>query len=155
MFRLDGFGFALAWRGAGPSGGLIGWVMALPTITVDDVMAWNPCAVYSRAVLVEFFGEGEFTAFDILAKSGPMQDRLFSIMREATIGAAGLAAVDAWVSETFAGITPSTVEGQNCVNQWPRPDEFQRAVFLAALLRAETGSDEQFTAGLSSILGGL
>ena len=126
--------------------------MTLPLITIDNIIAWNPCAEYGRARLEEFFGVDPFNALDILNKTGPMQDKLFSIMREETLGVSGLAQVDAWICAQFAATPALTISGQNCKNNWPQPTEFRRAVMLSDLMRHETGSDTAFESQLRTAL---
>lgn len=129
--------------------------MTLPLITIDNIIAWNPCAEYGRARLEEFFGVDPFNALDILSKTGPSQDKLFSIMREETLGVSGLAQVDEWVCTQFTATPALTISGQNCKNNWPQPTEFQRAVMLSDLMRHETGSDTAFEAQLRLLLEGM
>ena len=129
--------------------------MTLPTFTIDDILSWNPCSGYDRPVLVGLLGEGAITALDILNLDIPTQDKMWVICRGAVVGEEGLAALDAWATARFDEIPATTLDGQNCKNNWPRPDEFQRASTLSALLEHETGSDTQFITEIRAVLEGL
>ena len=129
--------------------------MTLPTFTIDDILSWNPCEEYNRVKLASVFGEGAFSLFDVLNAPIDIQDRLWVIVRTETLGSEGLEAVDAWVTARFDEIPATTLDGQNCKNNWPRPDEFQRASTLSALLEHETGSDTQFITEIRAVLEGL
>lgn len=126
--------------------------MALPLITVNTIISWNPCIEYNRTRLEEGLGTGEFNALSILGSDAPMQDKLWSITRTECITEAGAEALDNWVLSKFGQTPATTVSGENCKNNWPQPTLFRRASMLADLLRYETGSDAEFSAGLTSIL---
>lgn len=131
--------------------------MALPLITIDTIISWNPCIEYSRGVLVERLGTGEFNALYVLNAPAPaeMQDRLWVIVRPESITEAGVELVDAWVLSKFDQTSATSVPSENCKNSWPQPTVFRRTSMLADLLRYETGSDDEFTAGLTAILEGI
>lgn len=129
--------------------------MSLPTFTIDDILSWNPCEGYDRPTLVILLGGGPISALNILDLMIPIQDRMWVICREAVVGGDGLATLDAWVTSRFDEIEATTLEGQNCKNNWPRPDEFQRASMLAAFMGYETGSDAQFVDEIRIVLEGV
>lgn len=129
--------------------------MSLPTFTIDDILAWNPCQGYERPALVELLGESSLTALDILALAIPVQDRLWVIIRDAVVGESGVVSIDTWAIGRFDQISATTIGGENCKAQWPQPTEFRRAVLLSELMRHETGSDDAFVAELLSILEGI
>lgn len=52
------------------------------TVTVDDVMSWEPCKEYSRErVTALFAGRETITAFDVLDMDIPAEDRLWAVLR--------------------------------------------------------------------------
>jgi len=108
-------------------------------------------------VLVERLGTGEFNALYVLNAPAPaeMQDRLWVIVRPESITEAGVELVDAWVLSKFDQTSATSVPSENCKNSWPQPTVFRRTSMLADLLRYETGSDDEFTAGLTAILEGI
>lgn len=129
--------------------------MALPLITIDTIISWNPCIEYNRTRLEEGLGTGGFNALHILAGDAPMQDKLWSITRPECITEPGVELLDSWVLGKFDQTPATSVPSENCKNNWPQPTAFRRASMLADLLRYETGSDDEFTAGLTAILEGI
>lgn len=52
------------------------------TVTVDDVMSWEPCKEYSRErVTALFAGRKTITALDVLDMDIPAEDRLWAVLR--------------------------------------------------------------------------
>ena len=58
----------------------------MKTITVDDIMSWDPCDLYDLAVIEEFIGFGK-TPLEILDLDIPGEDRLWVVLREEIIPA--------------------------------------------------------------------
>jgi hypothetical protein len=53
----------------------------MKTVTVDQVMAWHPCANYTREVVAELFaGRDALTARDIAALDISAEDRLWALL---------------------------------------------------------------------------
>ena len=60
----------------------------MSTVTIDDVMSWNPCDEYDRARVTRLFrGRGRLGALDILRLSIPAEDKLWAVLREELIHA--------------------------------------------------------------------
>jgi hypothetical protein len=58
------------------------------SITIDDLMSWNPCAEYPKARVNELFAGAErVTTLDILDWDIPAKDRLWGVLHEELIPA--------------------------------------------------------------------
>ena len=58
------------------------------TVTIDDVMAWNPCEQYNRTRITRLFrGRECIGVLDILAMRIPAEDRLWAVLHEELIPA--------------------------------------------------------------------
>ena len=82
-------------------------------VTVDDVMAWEPCEQYTRERIAQLFaGREHLSAVDILKLDIPVQDRFWAVLREDLIPAPILhefacwCAVQALLREREAGREP-------------------------------------------------
>ena len=58
------------------------------TVTIDDVMAWNPCEQYNRTRITRLFrGREQLGVLDILALRIPADDRFWAVLHEELIPA--------------------------------------------------------------------
>lgn len=58
-----------------------------PAITIDQVMAWNPCSPYDREHVTKLFaGQEKMTAAEIAALDIPSEDRLWALLHTELVG---------------------------------------------------------------------
>jgi hypothetical protein len=52
------------------------------TVTIENVMSWNPCARYDRDEIMKLFSDKiELSALDIIALDIPTEDKFWAILR--------------------------------------------------------------------------
>ena len=60
----------------------------MSTVTVDEVMSWEPCKEYPRERVTALFADREtITALDVLEMDIPAEDRLWAVLREEMVPA--------------------------------------------------------------------
>jgi len=106
------------------------------TVTVDDVMSWEPCKEYSRErVTALFAGRETITAFDVLDMDIPAEDRLWAVLREEMVPAPVL-------HEFACRIAEAALSQESMAGREPDPRSWAAIDAKRKWLRGEIGDKE-------------